>query len=143
MHRSIIYTILGILLICGCVGKGPTREELAGTWLGADSASIKLTEDGAIYGKNLPSSYFNQSMSRQYGDKFDGNGMWKFNEQRSRELLLTFLEMKFDSVTLGRFTGLRIHAGGTGSSDPKQAWRLYLWENPGDKSGAQFSFKKE
>lgn len=130
---AIYFSTLVMVIITGCTGSPPRRDEIAGTWVNqAQDASITFGANGTFSSKNLPADLFwNRSYS---GKKISGSGNWKIVEGPGEwdiELSFSFTSLQeLQSFTTTIFL-----------SKDDSSWYAYVWEE--EEGGQRYKFKKD
>jgi len=119
------------LLIAGCKGSPPTKDEIVGTWISASQeASITFEPSGAFSSKDLPAEFF--WGTSHAGKKLSGTGIWKITEENGEWVVQ--LSFMFTSLPdLQTFTTTALLSGDKSY--------IYVWEE--EEGGQRYKFKKK
>jgi hypothetical protein len=141
-RRQLMMNLIAIfsVLIQACGSKGPTPNDILGTWITQDGAILQINSDSSFIGKSLPAQYFTffTSKSEVEGKRVDGKGKWKLEEgQGFTEIKLHFTNM--NNTEMNGFYSVLV-AGEKGALENKPPWYLFLWKD--EEGGERYKFVK-
>src|SRR5205823_13889667 len=116
-------------------------NDIIGTWVSSDGATLELNKDSSFIGKSLPAEYFTFFTNKKdiQGKRVSGIGMWKIeNGQGFKEVKLNFKRM--DNKDIYGFYSVLI-SGENGVLDNKPPWYLFVWKE--EEGGERYKFTKQ
>lgn len=125
------------LIVMGCNGSEPTKNDIIGTWRNKEGAVLEFHIDSTFRGSGLPDAHFGVSQEDAWSN-FSGAGTWSIQVgQQFSEVNLNFKEK---NGSVGSFN-YQVLVSGSGTFENKTPWYLFLWEY-NDVGGARYKFFK-
>ncbi|MFZ6010330.1 MAG: hypothetical protein ACOYXT_08265 [Bacteroidota bacterium] len=140
--RSMIFVSLLIFFIQACTSgssKGPTQEDIIGTWVSADGATLEFKADGSFIGKNLPSKIVNDPG----GNNFDTSGKWSIDASRKAwDQQPWHVSLSFTNTPTGYISATSLIISGSNFMENAPPWQnLFFWVD--EEGGERYEFKKK
>lgn len=117
MKRFVALLCMSLLTLLGACGKSPTPNDVVGTWVNPDGATLTLNADGQFMAQSLPRKIF--WWQDQAGPPLDIKGAWSLTKGKPHwEIKLRFGE------ALGRPLGkeITVLVSGSGTSTYLYGW---------------------
>jgi hypothetical protein len=136
----IVFIGLMIVFLQGCTGgKTPPKEEIVGTWISADSATLEFKADGSFIGKNLPSTIVSDP-SRKI---FDSSGKWSIEAiRKSWDQQPWYISLSFAYKPTRYISATSLIVSGSNLDENSPPWvSLFFWVD--EEGGARYEFKKK
>jgi hypothetical protein len=144
MEMKRIVKFMGLILatmLQGCSGQDPTKEEMIGTWVSSDGATLRINDDGTFSGKALPAQYFSFFVNKEdvQGKTVSGEGKWRIEKKPNFwRVKLDFEEM--NGIKKGADYFILI-SGTNGILENKPPWYLFEWVD--EEGGPRYKFEKQ
>lgn len=120
-----------------CSGPDPTSQDILGTWIAEDGASIQFNNKGVFYTKNLHKEKFLPFPEDNPNTYFNEEGKWKLKKEYGNWII----ELGFGrSEKMPRGCATQINIGGEGILGNNPPWNLYFWED--EIGGERYEFEK-
>ncbi len=135
----IVLIILSPIVLMGCIGKDPVKNDIIGKWVSKDGASLDFKDDGTFVGKSLPAEHFDFyvfSKKKTSGQKVSGAGKWKLEKGQG----LSQIKLEFNEPNKG-YHGLRVLISGSNLFENNPPWYLFYWIND-EEGGDRYRFEK-
>lgn len=138
----IIFINIIAIALTGCMSsKQPLQDEIIGTWVSSDGATLQLKKDGNFIGKDLPAEYFSFHIHKEeaLNRKINGEGRWRLEKnQGDWEVKLDFEVM--NNIKQRGFYSVLV-SGSKGILENKSPWYLFLWKE--EEGGDRYKFFKK
>lgn len=140
MIKTVILISSIVFFLQACTSdRAPTKEEIIGTWISAEGATIELKADGSFIGRNLPSEIVNEPGA----DDFDASGKWSIEATRkSWDQQPWHVSLSFTNTPAGYISATSLIVSGSNFMENAPPWQnLFFWVD--EEGGERYEFKKE
>ena len=124
----------------GCMGVDPKYDDVVGTWVNPDGATLSIDNAGTFNGEALPAEYFSFYTNRNdvSEKRISGSGRWRLEKgQHFWEIKLDFEEL--NGVKRGGSYSILV-SGSTGVLENNPPWYLFEWLADG---GQRYKFERK
>jgi len=130
--NRLLVTLSSVLLI-GCGGVVPDKNELIGAWEGNDGAFLELEENNYFIARKFSKEVATSYSLNAEGSVFNGSGIWHVQKSKGNwEVNLKFKEIDGDNQSNGFYT---LIISGSNKLENKPPWYLYVWKD--EEGGAR------
>ncbi len=130
--------MMSLLQACGGYSKGPTQNDIIGSWRNPDGAEFVFNTDGTFSGKRIPTKLGFMTTDSLKNKKFNGSGKWVLRKGSTH----WEVNVDFDKVDNGKngcvFPLLISRENEVLENQPP--WYLFIWEE--EEGGERYKFSK-